>query len=309
MAPRPPLIVVVGSTGAGKSALAVRLARRFNGELISADSRQVYRGMNVATNKLKPPRGVRQWLVDVTSPDHPYTVQQYQRAAFRAIRDIQRRGRLPILVGGTMQYVDAVAENWRIPAVRPNQRLRAILERDLAAEGLPALVRRLRRLSSRIVRRVDTKNPRRVIRAFEVALTAWESPASRPRTGAPLFRVFKIGLAVPREALVQRLRRRAAAMLRDGLLSETRRLLAQYSPELPAMSGIGYAEAAAHLNGEITRTELIDRISTRSLQYARRQMTWWKRDPDIHWVAQHREASELARHWLARAPSGGSKND
>ena len=327
-----PLLVIVGSTGSGKSDLAVRLARKFNGELVSADSRQVYKSMNIATNKLKPPRGIEQWMVNVVRPDEAYNLKQYQRAAMSAIKDVHKRGKLPILVGGTAMYVDAVADNWTLPQVKKNRCLRAKLEQDLAHDGLRSLVRRLRKIDPISARMVDAKNSRRVIRALEVVLasgasfipleiiprrsaawvTTWNHSSGDRNTprefltgfighrkkGSRIFNVFKIGLRVDRDVLRERLRRRAALMVRQGLIAETKKLLKKYDTNLPSMSGIGYAEAAAYIEGRLTRNEMIERIVIRSMQYARRQMTWWKRDDSILWQSDGITATQLVSRWL-----------
>lgn len=295
---KPLLLVIVGPTSSGKSDLAVKLARRFNGELVSADSRQVYIGMDIGTAKLKPPRGVKQWLVDVVRPDQSFTLKQYQRLALRVIGDIQRRGKLPILIGGTGLYIDAVVDNWQIPAVAPQHRLRRKLERVLLSQGLSPLVRQLQTVDILSAERIDLNNPRRVIRALEVAFTTGNSFVSAKQKGEPRFNVLKICLIASREQLRQRIQKRTQAMVRRGLVGETRRLLKRYSPHLPAMSGIGYAEVAAYINGEIQRAEMINKIVTHSMQYARRQMTWWKRDSFILHVTNSIAATTVIRRWL-----------
>ena len=294
----PPLIVIVGPTGSGKSDLAVKLARQFNGELVSADSRQVYIGMDITTNKLPPPRDVKQWLVNIVKPDRRYTVRQHQHAAMAAICDIYKRNKLPILVGGTGLYTDAVAENWQIPRAGATRNIRRQLENDLKQNGLAALVRRLRQLDPSSAQIIDLKNPRRVIRALEVAIGTGTSFVAARKKGPPLFRVLKIGLMVDRQNLRERLRQRAVKMVRRGLVAETRILLKKYNSSLPAMSGIGYTEAASFINGDISKKEMIDRIVIRSMQYARRQMTWWKRDNSILWVKNSEEVYRLVEQWL-----------
>lgn len=295
----PPLLVIVGPTGSGKSDLAVSLARKFNGELVSADSRQIYKGMDIATNKLRPPRGVKQWMIDVTTTNRRYSLAQYQRAALKVIEDIHSRGKLPILVGGTGLYVDAVVENWQIPRAEATYRLRRKLEKDLKKYGLITLVQRLRHLDPNSARIIDMKNPRRVIRALEVAILTGTSFVKTKTKGSPLFNVLKIGLTIERQVLRERLRKRAVSMVRQGLIKETKNLLKKYNSALPAMSGIGYAEAASFINGDISKKEMIDLIVNRTMQYARRQMTWWKKDKSIVWLKQPVGADRFIRQWLA----------
>lgn len=297
----PRLIVILGPTASGKSALAVVVAKKFHGELVSADSRQIYQGMDIGTAKLRPPRGVRQWLVDLVPPISILTLEQYQQKAFAAIKDIHRRGKLPIVVGGTGLYIDAVVDNLNIPKVAPNKGLRAQFERIIAKQGLPALVRKLKRLDLVSAKTIDIKNPRRVIRALEVAMTSGRSFVTERRQGTPQYRVLKIGLNVSRADLRQRLRRRTERMIRDGLLLETRRLTKKYSMKLPALSGIGYHEAILFLRGDINRSELVERIAQRSVQYVKRQMTWWRRDKNIIWIKDTKRAVTLIRQWLKTA--------
>ena len=215
-----------------------------------------------------------------------------------AIKDVHKRGKLPILVGGTAMYVDAVADNWTLPQVKKNRCLRAKLEQDLAHDGLRSLVRRLRKIDPISARMVDAKNSRRVIRALEVVLASGASFIGHRKKGSRIFNVFKIGLRVDRDVLRERLRRRAALMVRQGLIAETKKLLKKYDTNLPSMSGIGYAEAAAYIEGRLTRNEMIERIVIRSMQYARRQMTWWKRDDSILWQSDGITATQLVSRWL-----------
>lgn len=293
----PKLLVVVGPTASGKSDLAVTLAQLFNGELVSADSRQVYQEMNIGTAKLKPPRGVRQWLVDIVPPSRSLSVQQYQRAAFRVIKDIHKRGKLPILVGGTMQYIDAVVENWVFP--KANRVLKRELESDLKKRGLDFIVRRLRKVDPKSVKVIDLKNSRRVLRALEVALSSGESFVDQRRKKIPRYDVLKLGLSVPRTLLEARLKKRTEQMVRQGLLTETKKLHACY-PKSKAMNAIGYQEAIAHLDKYISRQELVRLVTLHSLQYARRQMTWWKRDHNIFWFQKNKSPKQLVQHWLIK---------
>ncbi len=291
----PKLLVLVGPTASGKSDLAVKMAQRFNGELVSADSRQVYQEMNIGTAKLKPPRGVRQWLVDILPPSRSLSVQQYQRAAFRVIKDIHRRGKLPILVGGTMQYVDAVVENWVFP--KADKTLKRELEVDLQKRGLGALVNRLRKVDPASAKVIDLKNSRRVLRALEVALSTGGSFVDQRRKKKPRYDVLKIGLSIPRTVLESRLKKRTEQMVRLGLLAETKRLRVRY-PKSKAMNAIGYQETIAFLDKNISRQELVRLVTLHSLQYARRQMTWWKRDSEIQWLDRSTRASVIVKSWV-----------
>ena len=254
--------------------------------------------MDIATNKLKPPSGVKQWLVDIVQPDEQYALKQYQNKALKIIKDVHERGKLPILVGGTGLYIDAVTENWQIPQAVAPRNLRRQLENDLKEKGLAALASRLRHLDPKSSKVIDINNPRRVIRALEVAISTGSSFVKARKKGPIRFNVLKIGLAVDRQILRERLQHRVAKMVRRGLIAETRILLKKYDSTLPSMSSIGYGEATAILKGDISKKEMVDQILMRSMQYARRQMTWWKRDKKIIWCHNQSMAAYLAQTWI-----------
>lgn len=291
---KPKVLVVLGPTGSGKSALAATLAREFHGELISADSRQIYREMDIGTAKSQ---GVRERLVDVVNPNESFTLRDYQDRAFEAIFEAIGVGKLPIVVGGTGLYIDAVVENWDVPAVPPNNAARDALEARLQSDGLESLVRELETVDPETARVIDKKNPRRVIRALEVAQETGGSFVGQKRKGEPRFDVLKIGLRVSREVLAKRLQKRTHEMIEQGLIEETQALLQKYADAVPLLSGIGYREVIEYLNGKISIDKMEALIVQRSLQYARRQMTWWKRDASIYWTSPE-DALERVKSWL-----------
>ncbi len=291
------LLVVLGPTASGKSLLATELAGTFNGELISADSRQVYRGMDIGTAKTKSSTNVPMRLVDIVNPDESFTLRDYQNAAFEAIGKALAGGRLPILAGGTAMYIDAVVDNWDIPQVPPQKGLRESLETRLAHEGLEALVRELEAVDPDTARLIDRQNPRRVIRALEVAITSGSSFIAQQKRGGSKFDTLKIGLSVSREELARRLQKRTREMIKTGLIEETKTLIKKYPDAIALISGIGYREVLEYLAGSIDQEKMEALIVQRSLQYARRQMTWWKRDQTIHWISAVSEARSLVSSW------------
>lgn len=302
---KPKLLVIVGPTASGKSALALSLAKRFGGELVSADSRQMYREMDVGTAKLKPPRGVVQWMTDVVAPNKTYSVQQYQRAATKVIRDIQRRGKLPILVGGTGFYIDAVVDGWKLPRVRPSKKLRNELERELREKGLSSLVQHLKNVDRAAYDRIDVQNPRRVMRALELALSGigrQEIQKTFP------YDVLRIGVDVAPDVLRERLRKRTVAMWKAGLVREAKQLYKKYPKAESVRTGIGYEEAIAFAHSELSKEEAIEKIVIRSAQYARRQRTWWRRDKRIVWITAIEEAEPAVLLWLEKNQESRSKN-
>ena len=283
----PPLIVVVGPTAVGKTALAVRLAETVGGEIVSADSRQVYRGLDIGTAKAGPEEQARarHHLVDIVDPDETLGLAQFQALAYAAIDGILAWGRVPFLVGGTGQYVMSVAEGWVVPRVPPDEELRSQLYRQAETEGTQALHDRLRTLDPKAAGRIDARNVRRVVRALEVCLLTGE-PISRQQTRTPPpYRLLIIGLALERSALYRHIDERVERMMAAGLEEEVRGLVAAgYGFDLPAMSGVGYGQFAPYLAGEISLEEVATRIKRASRRFVRQQANWFcSDDPRIHW--------------------------
>jgi tRNA dimethylallyltransferase len=282
------VVALVGPTGVGKTALALELAEHTRAEIVSADSRAVYRWMDVGTAKpsVAEQRRVPHHLIDVVDPDEAYSLAIYQQQALGAIERIQRRGALPLLVGGAGLYVSAVCDDLVLPDVPPDPAFRQQLEERANREGWAALQQELARVDPVSARRIDPKNVRRVIRALEVhratgrPFSAWQTPV--PGTSPPC---VLIGLRLERSSLYQRIDRRIDSWLAAGLLDEVRGLLARgYQPTLPSMSSLGYREMAQVLRGELSLDEGVARLKQATHQYAKRQMTWFGRDARIHWL-------------------------
>ncbi len=278
------LVAIVGPTATGKTALGIHLARQFDGEIVGADSRQVYRYMDIGTAKPTPEEraAAPHHLIDVADPDEPFSLARWLELAEAALADIWARGKQPLLVGGSGQYVWALLEGWRVPRVPADPNLRRQLA-SLPAEGLLA---ELRRVDPPSAASLDPRNVRRLVRALEV-YHATGKPLSYWRTKAPPdFETLVIGLRLPRDELYRRIDARVDAMIEAGLADEVRRLLAMgYSRELPSMSGIGYREVCEHLAGEIDLSAATERIKTGTHRLARHQNSWFKAsDPRIHWI-------------------------
>jgi tRNA dimethylallyltransferase len=274
------LLVLGGPTAVGKTAAAIAVARRFDGEVVSADSRQVYRGMDIGTAKPTPEEraATPHHLIDVADPDDDFSLAQYVGLAREAIGGILARGRLPILAGGTPLYLNAVAEGWRVPHAPPDPALRAALEAEAARDGLAALEARLAAADPVAAAR-SAGNLRRVVRALEVFLTTGVPMSAQEGKEPPPYRVRTIILELDRAALHARIDARVERMVAAGLVEEVRGLLERgFSPALPAMSGIGYAEIAAYLGGELTLPEAVERIKFNTHRYVRHQETWFRRN-------------------------------
>lgn len=282
-----PLIAVLGPTAVGKTALSLHLAEAFDGEVVSADSRQVYRGMDIGTAKATPEerRRVPHHLLDLVDPDRPLTLAEYQKLAYAAIEDILHRGRLPLLVGGSGLYVRAVLEGWTIPGVEPNPALRAALEREAEERGEAALHRWLSALDPQAAARIDPRNTRRVIRALEVCLTAGRPISELQVKRPPPYRILRIGLTMPRKLLYRRIDERVERMIARGLVEEVRGLVAKgYGFDLPAMSGLGYRQIGLYLRGEVTLEEAVALIKRETRRFVRQQYIWFRLDdPAIRW--------------------------
>jgi len=285
---KPPLLVIAGPTGVGKTATAVALARRVPLEVVSADSRQVYRGMDIATGKPTPAEraAVVHHLIDVVDPDDPYHAARFRADARAAIAEILARGRLPAVVGGTGLYIRALLRGLD-PAPPADPALRRELEARAAREGPAALHAQLARLAPEAARRVHPHDTVRVIRALELVRAGSPVGAARRRWREPVaeWDVLAVGLTLERGELARRLRERAARMVAAGLLDEVRRLLARgWDPSLPALRGIGYREFVQVARGLLDPEEALRRMQRDTVRYARRQWTWFAREPDVEWL-------------------------
>ncbi len=294
------LLVIVGPTGVGKSALAMRLAREFGGEIIGADSRQVYRHMSIGTAKPSDAdrAEIPHHLVDSIEPDERYSLALFLRDAKRTIHNAKNlRGRLPLVVGGTGQYVWGLLEGWQVPGVNPNAKLREMLEIRVESEGVEALYEELRRVDASAAARVDGRNPRRVVRALEIALSRKDDAQSRgddderPGKIPPDYDALVVGLTMERPALYERIDARIETQMAAGWLDEVRGLrergygLAGSKRGTAALSGLGYGELMRHLDGEMALDEAVQRIKYRTHRYARQQYNWFRLgDERIRWL-------------------------
>ncbi len=288
------LVAIVGATGTGKSAMALELALRLGGEIVNADSRQVYRGMDIGTAKpsLEDRRRVRHHLYDIADPREGYSLASYQRDARTVLGQVWERGAFAWLVGGTAQYVWALLENWQVPEVAPDELLRAELEGFAAEHGWEALHTRLASVDPTAAQRIDGRNVRRVIRAIEVYEKSGRPISEWQRKGNPDFEFLLFGVDIERPVLYDRVDRRVEAMFAGGLLDEVRALLDSGVPrDAPAMSSIGYAEAVRHLAGELSLAEAIEKAKIATHRLIRSQDQWFRRDDRrITWV---RDAEDI----------------
>ena len=303
----PPLLAVVGPTASGKSDLALRLAQKFDGEIVSADSRQVYLYMDIGTAKPSAAHRllVPHHLIDVVTPDVTFSLVQFLREARRAVQGIQERGRLPILAGGTAQYVWALLEGWQVPEAMPDLALRSELEQRAVSEGAQALHYELQTIDARRAAEIQPANVRRVIRALEVHHAL--GTRGGPRKVEPPYRMKIIGLALEREELYRRIDTRVDRMIGEGWLDEVAALMHRgYGLDNSAMSGVGYRELGLCLEGKLALEEAVERAKFRTHRFARSQHAWFRKDDArIAWLPTSQQGIEAAETgtgaWLESA--------
>nr|WP_298660597.1 tRNA (adenosine(37)-N6)-dimethylallyltransferase MiaA [uncultured Flavobacterium sp.] len=297
----PKIIVILGPTASGKTDLGLVLAKKFNGEIVSADSRQVYKQMNIGTAKPQLENnnqieilnsvqndspvyivdGIPHHLIDIVNPDQDFSLADFKTMATNCIQDILKRGKLPIVVGGTGLYIWTIVDNLDIPKIKPNIELRLELEK----KSLSELVGQLQEIDPESAAVIDLKNSRRVLRALEVAITSGRSFIAQQTKSQPLFNALQIGIDISKEELNTRIEKRVDAQMQEGLLHETEGLVqAGYSWNLPSMSGIGYRQIGYYQQGKMSLPKAIETLKTDTKKYAKRQMTWFKRDKRIQWV-------------------------
>jgi tRNA dimethylallyltransferase len=298
----PLLVVILGPTASGKSALAIQLAQQFTGEIVSCDSVALYRHFEIGT--AKPSREQRalipHHLLDVAEPDQPFTAGEYAGQARTVIREIASRGRLPIVVGGTGLYLRALLEGL-FPGPQRSEDLRQRLRSRAADRGSPYIHRMLARVDSQAAAKIHANDLPKIVRAVEVCLASrapmselWKQRGRDPLRG---FRVLRIGLNPLREELYGRINRRARQMFEDGLIEETQALLALYGSRRKSapLESLGYRQAAQFLHGELTREEAIVAAQQGHRNYAKRQVTWFRREPDVRWLEGFGDDSAISR--------------
>ena len=303
------VLAIVGPTAVGKSALAIRLARELGGEIVSADSRQVYRYMDIGTAKptAEQRRAVRHHIIDVVDPDEEYSLSLFLSQAQAALEDIWSRSKLPIVVGGTGQYIWGLLEGWQVPQVPPIPALRRTLEARVLTEGATILHDELAMLDPAAAGRIDPQNTRRVIRALEVHHSSPNRPSPHPSRGALAFDPLILGLTVERGDLYERINERVDAMMEAGWAMEVEGLMGRgYSLlALPSLSSLGYRELWQHLRGELSLDEAVDMTKRGTRRFAKQQYAWFRlRDERIQWFQGspdgHDAAAARASQLLAR---------
>jgi tRNA dimethylallyltransferase len=282
-----PLVVILGPTGVGKSEMAIQLAEKFNGEIVSADSRLFYKGMDIGTAKptIEERQRIPHHLIDVADPDELWSLGIFQKEAYSAIKLISHRKHLPFLVGGTGQFVHSIIEGWNIPSVEPNPIMREVLTQWAKNIGSVELHKKLAIVDSQAALLIDPANQRRTVRALEVILSTGKRLSDQKKRGDLLFHSLVLGLTCPRPELYKRIDERIYQMLNSGFIEEVQNLLdLGYSPDLPTLSAIGYGEIVAYIQRKISLDEAIIIMKRRTRIFIRRQANWFKaNDSQINW--------------------------
>lgn len=291
---KPKILVILGPTASGKSDLGVRLAKKFHGEVISADSRQVYRGMDIGSGKItkKEMLGIHHHLLDIVNPKKTYSVAEYQKTAHQVIADILSRSKLPIIVGGTGLYVQSIVDNISIPEVPPDVKLRRELESKSTSELFKILVK----IDPKRAQEIDAKNPRRLVRAIEIAKYLGQVPVLKKDQK---YDTLQIGLNIESPRLEQNINTRLLARLKEGMIAEIKRLH-EDGVSWKKLEGFGleYRHIALFLQKKMTREEMISSLLRETIQYAKRQMTWFNKDKRIIWITKPSDANKLVTDFL-----------
>lgn len=294
------LIVICGPTASGKTDISLKLAQKFNGEIVCADSRTIYKEMDIGTAKptfeerLKVPH----YLINLVDPDQEFTVAEFKNKALELINEIHAKYKNPFLVGGTGLYIDSIVDNLDIPRVPPDKKLRKELEKEIEKKGLESLWKKLIQVDPNSAEFVQRKNPRRVIRALEVCLKTKKPFSELRKKGKPLFNTCQIGIKINKIELKKRINQRTEKMIEKGLVEEVKEIIKKYPSSPPGLKSIGYQEIVSYLQKEISLEEAISLIKRNTYQYARRQMTWFKRNKDINWVKNHQDAEKIVKDFL-----------
>lgn len=311
------LIVIAGPTAAGKTDLALRLAKYCTAELVSADSRQVYKGLDIGTakpqgRKIKKygssavsVKGVPIFLMDLITPSKIFTVSEFQKQAREVITKIDGAGKVPILVGGTGLYIQAVTENLLLPAVAPDYKLRRKLEAEWQKNGLKSLYKKLLKLDPGTRKFIDPKNPRRVIRALEVVMKTGQPFSTARQRGESEYDTLFLVLDVPREKLYKKINSRVDEMVKKGLLKEVKAAAKKYGWNAPGLNALGYRQFKDYFDGKRTLEDVTDEVKKQSRHYAKRQITWFKKQPDVIWIKSYADATKQVSLFLK--PVGRTK--
>lgn len=289
MREKPKVIVICGPTASGKTGLSIELAKQINGEIISADSMQIYQEMDIGTAKVtkEEMQGIKHYMIDVVSPTERYSVAEYKQEAEKAVEEILKKGKVPIIVGGTGLYVNSLIYNIQYEEIPLDEEYRKSLETRVEEEGLETLYKEASEIDPKAIEKISEQDQKRILRILEIYHQTGKTKTrleEESRKEEPKYHYFVFGLAMDREKLYDRIEKRVDIMLEQGLVKEVEKLLEKYTEFPTAMQGLGYKEVVDYLKGECTEEEMIDKLKQETRRYAKRQMTWFRKIENIIWL-------------------------
>lgn len=292
---KPKVVVICGPTASGKTALSIELAKKINGEIISCDSMQIYKDMNVGTAKptKEEMQGIKHYLVDYVLPTKRYSVADYKRDAEKSIKEILKKGKVPIIVGGTGLYVDSLIYNIEYPEIKFDEQYRKKLEKEVEEKGLENLYKEAKKIDPIAVEKISKTDKKRLLRILEIYHATGKTKTEQEiisRRNEPKYDYKVYALLWDREKLYDRINLRVDLMIKQGLIEEVKSILEKYNTFPTAMQGLGYKEVVQYLNGELTKEEMIEKVKQETRRYAKRQMTWFRKNKQTVWLdAENRQ--------------------
>ena len=283
------VIVICGPTASGKTALSIELAKKINGEIVSSDSMQIYREMNIGTAKptIEEMQGIKHYLIDIVSPEARYSVADYKRDAKKAIKEIIDKNKIPIVVGGTGLYINSLIYEIEYPNIKFDEKYRDLLEKRVEIEGLEKLYNEAKRIDALAVEKISKNDKKRIIRILEIYHATGKTKTEQEnesRKNTPQYDYQVYALNWDREVLYDRINRRVDAMIEQGLIEEVKEILKKYKKFPTAMQGLGYKEVVEYLQGKTSKEEMIEKIKMETRRYAKRQMTWFRKNEQTVWL-------------------------
>ena len=286
---KPKVIVICGPTASGKTGLSIELAKKMDGEIISSDSMQIYQDMNIGTAKptIEEMEGIKHYLLDFVPPNQKYSVAQFKKDAVQAIETILQKGKVPIIVGGTGLYIDALTKNIEYPKIETDMNYRHELELEMKKEGLTKLYERAKQIDEQAMQTISQNDQKRIMRVLEIYHQTGKTKTQLEKESRmkPIpYHYLVFAIQMDRAMLYERINIRVDKMIKDGLIEEVENLLKKYQEFPTAMQGLGYKEVATYLKGECTKEEMIEKLKMETRRYAKRQLTWFRKDKEIQWI-------------------------
>ena len=283
------VIVICGPTASGKTGLSIKLAQKMQGEVISCDSMQIYKHMNIGTAKptKEEMKDIKHHLIDFVEPSKRYSVADFRKDALDAIDAVLKQNKVPIIVGGTGLYVNCLTQNIQYPTLETNLEYRKLLEQRVKKEGLEVLYEEAKKIDEEAIKNISVNDQKRIMRVLEIYHQTGKTKTEleiESRREPPMYQYIVFAINMDREKLYERINKRVDIMLEQGLIEEVKELLEKYEEFPTSMQGLGYKEVASYLNGELTKEEMIEKLKMETRRYAKRQLTWFRKDPNIIWL-------------------------